>query len=87
MKTIYEVSSWSVDITEIKIIKETEYNYWSNTNRMFRKNTTHEKHFENKEDAVNYIKDSIETKINTLEYQLERERKKLDKFKQTHNIQ
>lgn len=88
IKTIYKV--WllgKMKITEINVTRETDHNYWSDTGRMFKKNSVHEKHFENKEDAINFIQETLSKSIEHAQHKVNVLTQDLKEFKLKHNIQ
>lgn len=83
MKTkIYQVyKNLNLNIVEIECVRTTEDSYWIREKGMRSAlNTNYVKSFDNKEDAVNYLKHLLTSKIRSLESTVEYYQKELTKF-------
>jgi hypothetical protein len=84
---LYKVSKnlYNLEIQEITYIKKTDSFYWTSESRRDALNTNYCKIFENKQDAINYIKYLIQSDIDRANSSLKYANDKMDKFNNIYN--
>lgn len=81
MTKIYQVyRNLNLKIKEIECSRITDYSYWTMNNRRNTLDTDYAKSFLNKEDAINYLKGMLSSKINSCKSNLEHYENELIKF-------
>lgn len=81
MTKIYQVyTNLSLEITEIECSRITDNSYWTMNNRRNSLDTNYAKSFLNKEDAVNYLKGKLNSKIYSIKSTLEYYENQFKKF-------
>lgn len=87
MTKIYQVyTNLNLEIIEIECSRITDNSYWTMNNRRNALDTNYVKSFLNKEDAINYLKGTLNAKIYSVNSTLEYYENELTKFQSLYGL-